>query len=166
MLVFENKFLRVVDAIYGNIVKIGSNLQSTFLLYMRLMWGHKLFLHGIQKITHKETVIQFFGTLDLTYPVATTYIVSFFEVACGLLFVFGFMSRLAALPVMIIMISALSLAHSDAFIEWRFLFEPMRLVQQAPYPFLVTAFLIFIFGPGRVSIDAWFKRWSQKQPKF
>lgn len=166
MLVFENKFLRAIDSIYGFFIKLGSNLQSVFLLYMRLMWGHQLFIHGIQKFSHTETVIQFFGNLNLYHPGAAAYIVAFFETVCGFCLFFGFMSRIAAFPIIFIMISALSLAHSEAILEWRFLLDPLKLVQQEPYPFLITALMVFIFGPGRVSVDAWLKRWSQKQPKY
>lgn len=166
MMKFENKFLALLDRIYGLFIGIGSNLQSVFLLYMRIVWGHQLFLHGIQKFNHTETVIQFFSILSVPMPEFTAHLVAIIEIVGGLFIFIGFMSRLAAIPVFIVMGSALSLAHSEAFIEWRFLAEPTMLVQQAPYPFLITALLVFIFGPGRVSIDAWLKRWSQRQAKY
>ncbi len=166
MLVFENKFLRIADRIYGTIVKIGSNLQSTYLLYLRFVWGHQLFLHGLQKFTHSETVIHFFNHLEFQHPGFILYIVAFFETVGGLCLFLGFMSRLAAIPVIIIMISALFFAHPESLSGWHLLLEPNILIRQDPYPFLVTSLIIFIFGPGRVSIDAWLKRWSQKQPKY
>lgn len=166
MMTFENKFLRIVDRMYGWLVRIGSNLQSVFLLYMRLVWGHQLFIHGIEKLGHTDTVIQFFTTLNVPHSELTAYAVAIIETGGGLCLFLGLMSRLAAIPVMIVMISALSLAHSDAFIQWRFLVEPAMLVQQAPYPFLLTALLVFIFGPGRISLDAWLKRWANARAKY
>lgn len=163
---FENRFLHIVDRIYGWFVYIGSNLQSLFLLYMRLVWGHQFFITGIAKFAHIDTVSQFFVSLNLSHPVLTSYAVASFETVGGLCLFFGFISRLAAIPLIVIMVSALSLAHTEAFVQLRFLFEPALLVHQAPYPFLLTALLVFIFGPGRVSIDAWIKRWVSKQSKY
>ncbi len=163
---FENNLLRIIDRIYGWIVSLGSNLQSLFLLYMRLVWGHQFFITGIAKFSHIDTVVQFFISINLPHPVLYAYLVAGFELIGGLCLFLGFMSRLAAIPLIAIMIAALSLAHAEAFVELRFLFEPMMLVHQAPYPFLLTALLVFIFGPGRISIDAWIKRWVLRQAKY
>lgn len=166
MLAFENRFYRVMDRFYGFFIRLGSNLQSIFLLYMRVMWGHQLFLHGMEKLNHKETIIQFFSTLNVPHSEFLAITVATLEVLCGVCLFAGFISRIAAIPVIFIMISALSLAHSDALLGWRFLLEPQLLVRQAPYPFLITAILVLIFGPGRVSVDAWLKRWASRQPKY
>lgn len=163
---FESSFLRTINRLYGWTISAGNNLHSLLLLYMRLVWGHQLFITGVGKFAHITTVTQFFTTLNLSHPEMTAYLVAFFETLCGFLLFIGLASRLAAIPVIVIMASALSLAHTDAFIQFRFLFEPARLVQQAPYPFLLTALLVFVFGPGRVSIDGWIKRWASKQPKY
>lgn len=163
---FESNFLRTISCLYGWTVTAGSNLQSLFLLYMRLVWGHQAFITGIAKFVHISTVIQFFTSLNLSHPVFMAYAVASFETVCGILLFLGFASRLAAIPLIVIMASALSLAHSEAFIELRFLLEPALLVRQAPYPFLLTAVLVFVFGPGRISIDAWLKRWASRQPKY
>lgn len=163
---FESKLLRVINRLYGWTISAGSNLQSIFLLYMRLVWGHQCFITGVAKFVHISTVIQFFTSLNLSHPIFTAYAVASFETVCGLLLFIGFSSRLAAIPLIVIMVSALSLAHSEAFIQLRFLFEPALLVRQAPYPFLLTAVLVFVFGPGKASIDAWLKRWASRQPKY
>lgn len=165
-IMYESLFLRVIDRIYGWIISIGSNLQSIFLFYMRLVWGHQCFKSGLSKFSHIDVVTDFFSSLNLYQPGAMAYTVAFFELTCGFLLFIGFMSRLASIPLIFIMSSALALAHNAAFVEMRFLFEPQALVRQAPYPFLITALLIFIFGPGRVSIDAWLKRWVENRPKY
>lgn len=162
---FESRFLQVLNILYSWTVVLGSNLQSIFIFYMRIVWGHQLFLAGTLKFANMTQTVEFFSTLPLKHPDFTAHLVAGFEVLCGILLVVGFMSRMASIPVIAIMVAALSLAHSDAFIQLRFLLEPMRLVQQAPYPFLLTALVVLIFGPGRISVDAWLKRWANHQPK-
>lgn len=134
---FKNPLLDKLNRLYGYVVKAGSNLQSLFLLYMRLTWAHQFFLQG--------------GTLGLIF---------------GFLLFIGLLSRLAAIPLIVLSLIQLSTVHAPNISEFRFLLDPASLVLQKPYPYLITGLLIFIFGPGRVSIDAWIKRWVAKQPRF
>jgi len=165
-MVFENRLLRILDWICSKAISFGSNFQSLFLLYMRAVWGHQFFITGVAKLSDIDAVAQFFTTLNISDPLFVAYVVAICETIGGICLFFGFASRFVAIPLIAIMVSALSLAHSDAFVELRFLFEPSLLVHQAPYPFLLTSLLVLIFGPGRISIDAWIKRWASHQAKY
>ena len=133
-----NTFLRWMDRLYGFFIIIGSNLQSVFLLYMRLTWGHRLFLEGT-------------GLL---------------EMAAAVCLFFGFASRLASIPLIALMLTTLSTVHAAQLANFQFIIEPHSLVVLGPYPFLITGLMVLVFGPGRISLDAWIKRWVGKQPKF
>lgn len=102
---------------------------------MRLTWGHQFFLYGLE------------GTMG------------WIELVGGFCLFIGFASRLAAVPLIVMMLAALGA-------EWRFLWEPLSLVRATPYPFLLTAVLVFVFGPGRISVDGWLKRWFLRQPRY
>ncbi len=162
----ENPFLRWIHRIYGFFVKIGSNLQSFLLLYMRLTWGHQLFLIGINKLKDIEGTVQFFTKLNIPSPLFHAYEVGIIEAVGGILLFIGLASRLISIPLIIVMITALSTAHADYLANFRFVIEPHVLVVQHPYPFLITAWMVFVFGPGRVSLDAWIKRWVDRQPRY
>lgn len=163
---FSSPLLHAIDVIYSFVIKIGNNLQSLLLLYMRITWGHQAANHGYDKLEEIEKTIQFFASLNIAHPAFNAYLVGWVELLCGLCLVFGLASRLAALPLIIVMLTALGTAHAPDISDFRFLLQPLLLVQQAPYPFLITALLVFIFGPGRISIDAWLKRWAQRRPKY
>lgn len=163
---FTNPFLNALARIYNFFVKSGNNLQSLFLFYMRLTWGHQFFLAGRGKLEAIEKVILFFTSLHIPHPAFHAYLVSILEAVGGFLLLIGLGSRIAAIPLIIIMLTALSTAHAPNLSHFRFLFEPLSLVREEPYPFLITAVLVFVFGPGRISIDAWIKRWADRQPKF
>jgi hypothetical protein len=64
------------------------------------------------------------------------------------------------------MLAALSTAHADYLVGFRFLKEPLILVIQQPYPYLITSLMVLTFGPGRISLDALIKHWVGHQPKY
>jgi putative oxidoreductase len=133
---------------------------------MRMTWGHQFILTGSGKLGNIEKVIQYFTSLGIPHPHFQAYLVGYIELIGGILLFVGFCSRFAGLVLAFTMIVALSTAHASVLANFRFIFEPSTLVGEAPYPFLITSLLIFIFGPGRVSIDAWIKRWVNRQPKY
>ena len=161
-----NSLLRWIDRLYGLFVKAGSNLQSFFLLYMRITWGHQFFLTGIDKLKDIDATVQLFTKLNIPSPVFNVYAVGILEAVGGILLFIGLASRLISIPLIILMVTALSTAHAEYLANFRFIADPHILVIQEPYPFLITAMLVFVFGPGRISLDAWIKRWVDHQPRY
>lgn len=162
----QNRFLYWMDKVYGFFIKIGSNLQSLFLFYMRVTWGHQFFLAGSDKLKEISKTIDLFAALSIPNPEFHAYAVSFFESVGGILLIAGLASRLICIPLVGIMITALSTAHAEGLSSFKWVLDPKSLVLQDPYPFLITSLLVLIFGPGRLSIDAWIKRWVDHQPKY
>jgi putative oxidoreductase len=163
---FENPLLRFFGYLYELIIKVGGNFQSLFLLWMRLTWGHQFYLSGSAKLHNMEKTIQFFTTLQLPYPELHAYVVGWIELVGGLLLFIGLASRLVSIPLICVMIGALATAHAEQLVLAKFITEPANFVTMAPYPFLITSVLVFLFGPGRISLDALIKHWAQGQPKF
>lgn len=162
----QNRFLYWMDKLYSFVVKIGSNLQGLFLLYMRLTWGHQFFLIGIEKFKEMSKVITFFGSLGIPYSHFHGYLVATFEVVGGILLFFGLAARLISIPLLFIMLAALSLAHAQDLSNFKFILDPKVLVGQNPYPFLITTLMVLAFGPGRFSLDGLIKRWISGQPRY
>lgn len=161
-----NPFLYWMDKIYGFFVKVGSNLQSLFLLFMRITWGHQLLLAGVAKLKDIPGTVQLFTKLGIPSPIFHAYEVGILESVGAILLMIGFASRIISIPLIFLMLSALSLAHAEHLSNFRFITDPHALVAQEPYPFLITALLVFFFGPGRISLDGWIKRWVDHQPKY
>jgi putative oxidoreductase len=161
---YKNRTLSALDKLYRPVICSGHWLQGLLLLYMRLTWGHQFFLAGLHKFHTLDQTTSFFSSLGIPTPWFQAYLVAGVETICGSALVVGFASRLISIPLLITMLVALSTAHAANISEFRFLFEPLKLVHETPYPFLITSWMVWAFGPGVFSIDAWIHRWLQKQP--
>ncbi len=155
---FENWVLRSFALFYQTLIKIGSNLESIFLLYMRLTWGHQLFLIGTHKWQHIAQTAEFFSQLGMGHSSWLAYAIGSLEILSGICLILGLASRLIAIPLICLLITALSTAHAEDLTRFEFLLTPAMLALQAPYPYLITAILMFIFGPGKISFDYWIQK--------
>lgn len=147
------------------ITSVGSFLQHFLLLAIRLYWGAAFFLAGWGKLTNIEPVIHFFGKLGIPFPSFNAYFVGGIEAIGGLCLLFGFASRLAALPLAIAMIVAFLTAHfnptSEMFVALKnihqnfivFMDKADKFTNEAPFNYLLASLVIFCFGPGKISID-------------
>lgn len=137
--------------LYQSTVTVGNFLQDFFLLAIRLVWGYFFFLSGWEKLSNIEPVIGFFGELGIPFPMLNAYLVGVVESAGGLLLMVGLGSRLIAIPLIITMMVALATAHKAAL--FGAFQDPQKLIIQGPFNYLMTAIIIFCFGPGKISID-------------
>ena len=87
--------------------KAESTKASLILLASRLVFGLTFASHGLDKLQHfSETAVHFPAPFGLSGEVAVGLSI-FGELVCGLAFVFGFLTRLALLPMIFTMIVAL-----------------------------------------------------------
>ena len=136
---------------YGNIAKAENMLQSIFLLIIRLYWGWQFFMAGFAKLLHIDTTAAFFGNVGIPLPLINAYLAGSVEMIGGLLLVFGFLTRIATIPMIFTMFVALATAHREALLG--IFFHPDTFVTQSPISFLLVFFIVMIFGAGKFSLD-------------
>jgi len=119
-------------------------------LILRLTVGGLMLFHGVHKILHPESLNFISSSLEAAgLPTFLTYGVFVGEVLAPLLIIFGVLSRLGGLLIMINMIFAIALAHSADLLAltpnggW-------RLELQAFY--LLGGLAIFSMGSGRFAL--------------
>lgn len=140
--------------LYQPLVAFGNALQQVFLLAVRLIWGWQFFISGFGKWGKIDSVREFFQTLHIPFPTMNAYLVASVETFGGILLILGLFSRLASIPLSITMIVALLTAHTDVVS----LFTDIKAAfAYSPFTFLMAALIVFVFGPGRYSLDALFK---------
>ncbi|MFO7445796.1 MAG: DoxX family protein, partial [Ignavibacteriaceae bacterium] len=89
-------------------MKINSTINSYAPLLIRLMTGTVFLSEGIQKFLYPgERGVGRFIKIGLPAPEFFGYFVPSFEVICGTLVLIGLFTRLASIPLIIIMIVAI-----------------------------------------------------------
>jgi putative oxidoreductase len=120
------------------------NYGHAALLFLRLATGALMLTHGIPKLQRllSGAEIQFADPYGLGQ--ATSFVlVIFAEFICSILVMLGFATRLAVIPLMITMLTAVIHAHAD---------DPFG-VKEKPLLFAVVFLFLFLTGSGRYSVD-------------
>jgi putative oxidoreductase len=147
-----NTFIESVGAKYRLLVSALNYLQSPFLLLLRIYFFWQLFQTGQGKLTNLGKISDFFASLGIPLPGVSATITGLFETFGSLLLIVGLASRLTAIPITVIMIVAYVTADFEAVSK--FFSDPDKFVKADPFPFLLAALIILIFGPGKLSLDA------------
>jgi putative oxidoreductase len=142
---------------------IGTALQSPFLLVIRLFWGWQFFETGKGKLSDISRPTQFFTHLHIPAPHICAILVGLTECVGGPLLLLGLATRFVAPILVFEMCMAYVTSEQEAL---HALFSnPDKFLGADPFLFLYASLIVFIFGPGRFSIDAWlFKRTASDTP--
>lgn len=130
-----------------------SLLQSPLLLVIRLIWGFLFLNAGITKFASMSETIEFFQSLQIPYAVWNAYAVAFFETVGGALLIVGLWTRLAALPLAVIMVVAYLTAHNEALMNAIQNTNLKAFMDEAPFTYLLAMLTLLAFGPGVFSLD-------------
>jgi uncharacterized membrane protein YphA (DoxX/SURF4 family) len=121
---------------------------------IRLAVGLVFFTQGILKFTDQHMGVIRFARIGFPWPALTAHFVGTFEIVCGLLVVVGLFTRLATVPLLIVITTAI---FSTKIPE---LLRPGQgfwfMVSDARTDFSMLCGLLFLLmsGPGRWSLDA------------
>jgi putative oxidoreductase len=141
----------IVDRAYELLIQIGRFCQPVFLLVIRLYFFWQLIIIGWGKLTNLSKVTEYFASLGIPLPGLNAYVVGLTECLGGALLFVGLVSRLASIPVIVAMIVAYLAGDPEAIAS--FFSDPDKFVKADPFPFLLSALIVFCFGPGWFSVD-------------
>ena len=131
------------------------------LLLIRLPVGLIFFTQGILKYIDPSLGVLRFARIGFPSPYLTAHFVGFFEMLCGLLILVGLWSRLATVPLLVIITTAiLTTKIPEVFrANQGFWF----VVTDARTDFLMICSLIFLMvrGAGKWSMDAYRRKYLE-----
>ena len=133
---------------------VGGSLQSLVLLVIRLYFGWQFFQFGKGKLTHLDKTAAYFATLPHVgmAPKLNAALAGTVESVGGLLLLVGLFSRWASPALIVTMLMAYWTAETAALHS--IFSDPDKFTSAEPFLFLYAAVLIFVFGPGKISLDA------------
>src|SRR6516225_6517197 len=146
----------IIRRAYELLVAGANALRSPLLLALRLYFFWQLFLTGEGKLSNIGKVSDYFASLHIPLPTLNAYFIGSLECFGSLLLMIGLASRLLSLLIVISMTVAYLAADFEAVSS--FFADPDKFVKADPFPFLLTAVIVLVFGPGLFSIDALVKR--------
>lgn len=144
---------RTIEKLYELLIRASSSLQTPFLLIIRLYWGWQFHTDGAGKLHNIGRVVDYFTTLGIPAPAFTAYSISWLEFVGGFLLLLGLASRPIALMLAVNMIVAYIAGDREALMS--IFSDPDKFYAAAPYTYLFASLIVLIFGPGKISLDAW-----------
>jgi putative oxidoreductase len=146
------KLLSLLNSLETILVKIGTALQSPLLLLIRLYWGWSFAQTGWGKLMNLERTTNFFGSLGLPAPKLNAIVAGSTECIGGVLLLLGLFSRFASPALIFTMLVAYATSEREAL--GVITSDPDKFTEAAPFLFLFAAVVVFVFGPGKWSVDA------------
>ena len=140
----------------SSLTAIGVFLFPVVLLVMRLFWGWRFFQTGKGKLMNLDRTAGFFAGIDIPWPKLNAVLAGLIEAGGGLLLMLGLASRVVSVPLIVVMIVAYATADREAL--QAIFSDPDKFTSAAPFLFLLTCVIVLAAGPGKFSLDAWFKR--------
>jgi len=127
------------------------------LIFIRLAVGLIFLTQGIIKYTDPHMGVLRLAKIGFPYPDFTAHFVGTFEIACGSLVLLGLFTRIASIPLLIVILTAIATTKIPELFHTGQGFWFM--VSDARTDFAMTMSLLFLIsvGAGSWSLDAWLR---------
>jgi putative oxidoreductase len=142
--------MKTASSFKSQVLSTGDDRKTIFI---RLITGLIFISEGIQKYLIVTMYGQlFFEHIGFSNPQFWVYFTGTFEILCGMLILFGLLTRLASIPLIIIMIFAfvktqLPLLSTNGF--WTFAHE-----YSTGFSLTMLLIVLLIYGGGKWSVDS------------
>jgi uncharacterized membrane protein YphA (DoxX/SURF4 family) len=133
--------------------KLRHSREARSFLIIRTIVGLVFLSEGIQKFLFPELVgVGRFAKIGFVNPEFWAYFVSSFEIICGTMILLGLFTRLAALPLLAIMSTALITTKLPILLNDGFWF--MAHAARTDFAMFMLLIFLLIYGAGSWSLDA------------
>ena len=132
-------------------------LKDLPLLFIRLVLAYGFWGPAMMKWNNINAIADWFKDMGIPFPVVNAYLAATTELTGSVFLLLGFATRLISLPLMIVMSVAIFSVHLPNG------FEAGSNGFEIPLYYLIMLFTLFVYGPGRISIESFLKRCSRSK---
>ena len=132
--------------------------RSRAIVCIRLAVGAIFFSQGILKFLDPNLGVNRFTRIGFAHPAATAHFVGAFEIVCGALVLLGALTRLTAVPLVIIMCTAIATTKIPELSRPGQGFWYMVSDARTDFSMLMSLIFLLAAGAGRWSVDDWLAR--------
>jgi putative oxidoreductase len=127
---------------------------SRSVMFIRLAVGLIFFTQGILKYIDPNMGVNRFTRIGFSHPYFTAHFVGAFEVICGFLVLIGFLTRIAAIPLLIIICTAIATTKIPELSRANQGFWFMVSDARTDFAMLMSLLFLLRAGAGMWSVDA------------
>ncbi len=122
-------------------------MQSLSLLFLRLILAYGFYEPAMMKWKDISSVAEWFGSMGIPLPTLNAYMAASTELAGVVLLTLGLMTRLISIPLIVVMIVAITTVHlSNGFSSGNNGFE-------IPLYYMLMLLVLVAHGAGKFSVD-------------
>lgn len=140
---------------YHRIENFLESLNDVPLLLIRLTLAYGFYTPAINKWQDINAIAEWFESMNYPLPKINAYLAAGTEMAGVILLTIGFASRIITIPLMIVMLVAIFTVHLQN--GW----EASNNGFEIPFYYLIMLTVIFIYGPGKISIQGIINRFQK-----
>lgn len=124
------------------------------LILIRIPVGLIFLTQGILKYTDPHMGVIRFARIGFPHPYFTAHFVGTFEIVCGFLVLIGLLTRLASIPLLIVISTAIGTTKIPELFRVTQGFWFMVSDARTDFAMLCSLIFLIMMGAGRVSLDA------------
>ncbi len=137
----------MLEKIYQLSRSILQNFQSLALLLARLVIAYGFYTPAINKWQDMNSTAQWFGSMGIPFPTVNAYMAASTEMLGVVLLTIGFFTRIISVPLMIVMVVAITTVHlANGFSSGDNGFE-------IPLYYMLFLLIFATHGAGKFSLD-------------
>ena len=121
-------------------------------LLFRIVLAYGFYGPAIMKLRNFEGIVEWFSSMGLPFPKLNAILATGTETAGFVLIFLGLATRIISIPLMIVMIVAIITVHLGNG------FEAGNNGSEIPIYYILMLISLFITGPGKISFDAFIKK--------
>jgi len=142
--------------IFNTLAQKAGRLSDVSLLIFRLLLSYGFYTPAMNKIRNIEAIAGWFAEMNFVFPKVNAYLAATTEFSGFILLFLGLGTRLIAIPLMFVMIVAITTVHLGNG------FEAGNNGFEIPLYYLAMLFSLVVYGPGKFSLDQLIKKRLQK----